>query len=157
MRRLAALLLLLSAIATDALAGIGPPDTVVVVVRHAEKATDDPKDPSLSEAGQARAQRLADALKGLPLQHAISTQYKRTHDTAAPAARANDIEVHVKPVTEENSATYARDAIDCSELPTSYSRKVHSEPSKTLPSLASASPSSGIRFRSNCPTDRSGR
>ena len=109
MRRFAALLLLLSAFATDAFAGIGPPDTVVVVVRHAEKATDDPKDPSLSETGKARAEALALALKGLPLQHAISTQYKRTHDTAAPAAKANGIEVHVKPVNDANSATYARD------------------------------------------------
>jgi broad specificity phosphatase PhoE len=96
-------------LAGTASAGIGPPDTIVVIVRHAEKAADDPKDPSLSEAGQARAQRLATALQGLPLQHAVSTQYKRTHDTAAPAAKANGIEVHVKPVDASNQATYARD------------------------------------------------
>ena len=30
--------------------------TVVVVVRHAEKAADDPRDPSLSPAGEVRAQ-----------------------------------------------------------------------------------------------------
>ena len=50
MRRFAALLVLLLAFPILAQAGIGPPDTVVVVVRHAEKATDDPKDPTLSEA-----------------------------------------------------------------------------------------------------------
>jgi broad specificity phosphatase PhoE len=80
-----------------------------VVVRHAEKATDDPKDPSLSDAGQARAERLAVALKGLPLHHAVSTQYRRTQATAAPAAKANGIEVHAKPIDASNSATYAKD------------------------------------------------
>jgi broad specificity phosphatase PhoE len=109
MRRFAALLVLLLALPTAALAGIGPPDTIVVIVRHAEKAADDPKDPGLSEAGQARAQRLATALQGLPLHHAVSTQYKRTHDTAVPAAKAAGIEVHVKPIDDSNSATYAKD------------------------------------------------
>ena len=111
MSRFAALLALLLAVPSLALAGIGPPDTVVVVVRHAEKATDDPKDPSLSDAGKARAEALAVALKGLPLQHAISTQYKRTHDTALPAAKANGIEVHAKPIDASNSATYATDLV----------------------------------------------
>jgi broad specificity phosphatase PhoE len=110
MRRLAFVAaILLACLPAAALAGIGPPDTIIVVVRHAEKATDDPKDPSLSEAGQARAQALAVALKGLPLHHAVSTQYKRTRDTAAPAAKANGIEVHVKPVDAANAATYAKD------------------------------------------------
>src|SRR5688500_14733808 len=108
-RLLAVVLLLASCLSTEAIAGIGPPDTIIVVVRHAEKATDDPKDPTLSEAGPARAEALAVALKGLPLQHAISTQYKRTRDTAAPAAKAAGIDVHVKPVDATNSATYAKD------------------------------------------------
>jgi broad specificity phosphatase PhoE len=95
--------------AGNASAGIGPPDTIVVVVRHAEKSTDDPRDPSLSDAGKARAEALAKALEGLPITHAVSTQYKRTHDTAAPTAKAHGIEVHVKPVDATNSATYATD------------------------------------------------
>jgi broad specificity phosphatase PhoE len=111
MSRFAALLAVLLALPCLAHAGIGPPDTVVVVVRHAEKASDDPKDPSLSEAGQARAEALAVALEGLPLQHAISTQYKRTHDTAVPAAKAAGIDVHVKPIDATNAATYARDLV----------------------------------------------
>ena len=38
-------------------------DTMIIVVRHAEKSTDDPKDPSLSEHGIARASELAAVLK----------------------------------------------------------------------------------------------
>jgi broad specificity phosphatase PhoE len=109
MRRFAALLLLLLALPSFALAGVGPPDTVVVVVRHAEKAADDPKDPTLSEAGQARAEALARALAGLPLSAAYATQYKRTQFTATPAAKACGIEVTVREATAANDATYATD------------------------------------------------
>ena len=36
--------------------------SLVVLVRHGEKATEGGSDPSLSEAGKARAQALADAM-----------------------------------------------------------------------------------------------
>jgi broad specificity phosphatase PhoE len=107
MRRFALLFALLFAFATDAVAGIGPPDTIVVVVRHAEKGTDDPKDPSLSDAGQARAQRLAAALENLPLSAVVASQFKRTQQTAAPAAEAHGVKVHVKPI-EGDSMEFAR-------------------------------------------------
>ena len=51
--------------------------TVVVVVRHAEKATDDPRDPSLSEAGLARAEALAAKLAAGSLDAAYSTQFNK--------------------------------------------------------------------------------
>jgi broad specificity phosphatase PhoE len=109
MRQFALLFALLFAFATDALAGVGPPDTVVVVVRHAEKATDDPKDPTLSEVGQARAQRLATALRGLKPAAAYATQYRRTQMTATPTALENGFEVTVRPIDASNEATYAAD------------------------------------------------
>jgi broad specificity phosphatase PhoE len=107
MRRLVLLFALLSAFATDAFAGVGPPDTIVVVVRHAEKGTDDPKDPLLSDAGQARAQRLAAALEDLPLAAAVATQFRRTQQTAQAVAQTQGLEVTVKPI--EDSPTYARE------------------------------------------------
>jgi broad specificity phosphatase PhoE len=64
-----------------------------VLVRHAEKASDDPKDPSLSDAGLARAQRLADALADAPLTAAYATAYRRTQSTAAPSAARHGIAV----------------------------------------------------------------
>jgi broad specificity phosphatase PhoE len=81
-------------------------DTVVIVVRHAEKATDDPKDPSLSEAGIARAQALAKALTNEPLSAAYATQYRRTQLTAKPSADAAGIPLQVRPVDATNSSTY---------------------------------------------------
>lgn len=62
---------------------------VFVLVRHAEKASDDPKDPLLSEAGEARATRLAADLKRV---HAVyATRYRRTQLTAAPVSAANGL------------------------------------------------------------------
>ena len=83
--------------------------TVVVVVRHAEKATDDPRDPTLSAAGQARAQALAQTLEHAGLDAAYSTQYRRTRLTAGPAAQAAGLEVTVRPIDGGNAATYAAD------------------------------------------------
>ena len=107
MRQFALLFALLFAFATDASAGIGPPDTIVVVVRHAEKGTDDPRDPSLSDAGKERAQRLATALKDLPISDIVASQFKRTQQTAQPTAEAQGIQVHVKPI-EGDSMEFAR-------------------------------------------------
>jgi broad specificity phosphatase PhoE len=64
-----------------------------VVVRHAEKASDDPRDPQLSDAGRARAQRLATALAAQPLVAAYATAYRRSQQTAAPAAARHGLAV----------------------------------------------------------------
>jgi broad specificity phosphatase PhoE len=64
-----------------------------VVVRHAEKSNDDPRDPSLSSAGQLRAQALAASLADTALAAAYATAYRRTQMTAAPAAQAHGLAV----------------------------------------------------------------
>jgi broad specificity phosphatase PhoE len=80
-----------------ALAGcatVSPPSSVsYVVVRHAEKATDDPRDPSLSDAGLARAEALATLLRSRDVVAAYATQYRRTIDTAAPTAAGHDVSI----------------------------------------------------------------
>lgn len=58
----------------------------IVLVRHAEKATEPKDDPALSEAGQARAKALAAALKDSKITAVFTTQARRTRDTAAVAA-----------------------------------------------------------------------
>jgi broad specificity phosphatase PhoE len=60
--------------------------TTFIVVRHAEKGTDDARDPSLSQAGQARAQRLVALLSDEPINAAYATAYRRTYQTAQPVA-----------------------------------------------------------------------
>jgi phosphohistidine phosphatase SixA len=74
-------------------AAVPTDDTVFVVVRHAEKATDNPKDPTLNEAGHARAQRLAERLADAHVSAIYATGYRRTQLTAAPTALAHRLEV----------------------------------------------------------------
>ncbi|HYC04330.1 MAG TPA: histidine phosphatase family protein [Azospirillaceae bacterium] len=61
----------------------------VVVVRHAEKSAADPADrnPSLSEAGRARAEILAGLVRDWNVAAVLGSQFKRTVETGEPAAR----------------------------------------------------------------------
>ena len=64
-----------------------------VLVRHAEKASDDPKDPSLRPEGERRAARLADRLHLDPVVAVYATAYRRTQATAAPVAADHGLTV----------------------------------------------------------------
>lgn len=83
--------------------------TTVVVVRHAEKSTDDPRDPTLSSEGQERARALMSVLKNAGVTAIYTTQYKRTRETAEPFAQQSGISILERPINAANSATYARD------------------------------------------------
>ena len=74
------LLALPSAAAQDA--------TVVILVRHAEKVTPDPPDhdPALTAEGRARAQALVGALADAGVDAIVTSQWRRTRQTAAPLA-----------------------------------------------------------------------
>ena len=67
-----------------------PSSLTFVVVRHAEKARIDAAnpaaDPSLSEAGHARASRLARVMKRTPPVAVYATRFRRTLQTAQPSA-----------------------------------------------------------------------
>ena len=61
------------------------PVTVVLVMRHAEKAAVlPPEDPPLTAAGTARAQDLARVLGACGIQHVYVTEFQRTQLTAQP-------------------------------------------------------------------------
>lgn len=60
--------------------------TVVLLVRHAEKASEGGNDPALTPAGQQRAQALLDVAGSAGVSAIYTTQYRRTHDTAQPLA-----------------------------------------------------------------------
>jgi len=64
---------------------------IVVIVRHAEKANNDPKDPDLSAAGHARAEALGLMLKDAGITAIFTSEFKRTQETAAPTSAATGV------------------------------------------------------------------
>lgn len=82
------------------LAAAPKPDTVVVLVRHAEKAADGSRDPLLTEAGERRAEALVDRVASLPIAAVYATPFRRTQLTAWPVAKARGLTVTVRPAGE---------------------------------------------------------
>lgn len=70
-------------------------DLRVVVVRHAEKASAPAADPALTEAGYARAIRLAERLAHVRVGAVYATAFRRTQDTAYPTALRHQLSVTV--------------------------------------------------------------
>ena len=90
MKRLAVTLLLL------ALAGPARAQQAILLVRHAEKATDaNEASVPLSAAGDARASRLAEVLKWAGVTAVYATDTVRARKTAEPLAKAAGLEVRI--------------------------------------------------------------
>lgn len=68
-------------------------DSVIYLVRHAEKQSDGTHDPSLTKAGHERADTTAKHLANANLKMIFSTDYKRTQETAAPTAKMTGLPV----------------------------------------------------------------
>lgn len=74
---------------------------MVIVVRHAERADGGAStmtggsDPELSDAGKARAQKLAAMLGDAGVVAIYTTEYRRTKDTAAPLAAKIGVKAEV--------------------------------------------------------------
>ena len=79
--------------------------TTVILVRHADRASDPLGDTPLTEAGRARARDLAAALSAAGVQTIITTQYSRTKDTAAPLARLLGLGLEV--IADSGGASHA--------------------------------------------------
>jgi broad specificity phosphatase PhoE len=67
--------------------------TTIFLVRHAERADDDPQDPGLTEAGIERADELARILGDAGLTAVYSTPFRRTMATAKPVAEKAGVEI----------------------------------------------------------------
>ena len=80
--------------------------SLVVLVRHGEKATEGGNDPSLSEAGKARSQALADALAMTTPSTIIVSSLKRTAETAVVVSAKTGIMPTVIPI---GGATHVAD------------------------------------------------
>lgn len=86
--------------------------TTVFVLRHAEASVGDGKDPSLSLAGELRAERLREvfgATGELGLDGILVSEYRRSQETARPLATALGIPVIV--VSAADPATVAKRAL----------------------------------------------
>jgi broad specificity phosphatase PhoE len=77
----------------------------ILLVRHAEKSAPS-GDPGLTAAGEQRARDLARTVADADLAAIITTQYRRTQLTGAPAARAASLE----PLVIQASGNMATDA-----------------------------------------------
>ena len=92
----------------------------VFLVRHTElvgQPMAQPKDMPLSEAGQARAERLASLLKDAGINAIYTTEFLRTRKTAEPLAQALKIEIKVvqkggpEPVVERLRKEHRQDIV----------------------------------------------
>ncbi len=98
MKRLALSLLLLGLLVTASNA-----QSIVFIVRHAEKAASAGKNPKLSEQGRERAEVLAKMLKDARIEAIYATEFERTQETAAPLAKAIGIETTIVPAKDTAS------------------------------------------------------
>src|SRR5947209_4893310 len=107
MRKCATLLAVLLALAAASCDRAQPGSTVILVVRHAEKASD-AEDSPLADAGTQRAQALAAAAADAGVAAIYTTQFRRNHDTAAPLSQKTGVAVTEVPVNLSNPGDYGK-------------------------------------------------
>jgi phosphohistidine phosphatase SixA len=107
-----ALVLVLIGIAAPLWSETAEPDTsgtVVLLVRHAERAAQPADDPPLTEDGRRRAEALAGIVKDARPAAIITTQLRRTVETAQPSAAAVGMTPEVVPIS---STTTQQNAVE---------------------------------------------
>ena len=77
---------------------------IVVLVRHAERSDAPAGDVTLSESGQSRADELAAALAEARIDTIVTTQFRRTRDTAAPLAKALNLTLKIVEAGRDTAA-----------------------------------------------------
>lgn len=81
--------------------------TVVLIVRHAEKASD-ADDSLLTEAGERRAQALVRVAENAGVRAIYTSQFKRSHDTAKPLSDRLGVSVTEMPVNLQTPGDYGK-------------------------------------------------
>jgi broad specificity phosphatase PhoE len=77
--------------------------TTIILMRHAEKASDGTTNPGLTSKGIARSKDLVKILEKANVDAIYSTNYKRTLDTVAPVAEFKNLKVGLYEAFEEES------------------------------------------------------
>ncbi len=103
---LAATLILCALMQAACSRAASPPATIVLIVRHAEKAAVEGSDPPLSEAGVGRAQALAGVAADAGVNAIYCTQFRRTRETAEPLAARTGAEVNALQVNHDDVRAY---------------------------------------------------
>jgi broad specificity phosphatase PhoE len=124
--------LLLLSLVLLSLPSFGQDNTTFILVRHAEKATDDPKDPDLSPEGITRVSKLAELLEQSSITAVYSTPYKRTRKTVQ--AIANSKKLTVQEYAPTNPASFVAELL----AKHAGGTVLISGHSNTIPSLANA-------------------
>lgn len=84
-----------------------PNSTIVLIVRHAEKASD-AEDSPLTEAGVQRAQALVRVAEDAGVSAIYTTQFKRSRDTAQPLSDRLGVAVTEAPVNLTAPGDYGK-------------------------------------------------
>lgn len=84
-----------------------PASTIVLIVRHAEKASDADDSP-LNETGLQRSQALVRVAEGAGVSAIYSTQFKRNRDTAQPISQRLGVAVTEIPVNLQSPGDYGK-------------------------------------------------
>lgn len=116
-------------------AAVAQPSTVIVV-RHAEKASQTESDPVLSDAGTQRAKDLAAALADAGVTSVITTQFQRTRLTAAPTIEALKTTTTVVPTT--SGAAHVADVVAAIKSQPAGSTVLVVGHSNTVPAIIAA-------------------
>jgi broad specificity phosphatase PhoE len=128
--------------------------TVVLLVRHAEKATDGGDDPALTPAGQQRAEALVQVAQHAGVSAIYTTRLRRTRETAQPLAERLGVPITVREVIPGGGQTQA--AEQARDILTQHRGEVvlvvgHSN---TLPLVAEALAGVGVQPISDSEYDR---
>jgi broad specificity phosphatase PhoE len=107
MKRTTSILLLLLAFGVAACNRPQPGSTIVLVVRHAEKASD-AEDSPLAEAGVQRAQQLIQVAEEAGVSAIYCSQFKRNLDTARPLSERTGVAITEMPVDLSTPGDYGK-------------------------------------------------
>jgi broad specificity phosphatase PhoE len=101
------ILIVLFALGTTSCSRPQPGPTTVLIVRHAEKASE-AEDSPLTEAGVQRAQALVGVAADAGVSAIYTTQFKRNRDTAQPLAARLGVAATEVPVNLQNPSDYGK-------------------------------------------------